>query len=94
MSQMDTVTQQNASISQTSASASVELAAQSESLTTLVNEMQLIIYGLNSAAQQPSQSYQPRKSEPKPSNKVVSFKSKRSSLDVPSYHELKASGDE
>ena len=96
MSQMDTVTQQNASISQTSASASVELAAQSESLTTLVNEMQLIIYGLNQSQPQQPSSYAPRKTESfKPSsNKVVSFKHKKSSLDVPSYHDLKASGDE
>lgn len=95
MSQMDTVTQQNASISQTSASASVELAAQSESLSTLVNEMQLIVYGLSSSAPQQSTNYSPRKTESfKPSNKVVSFKHKKSSLDVPSYHDLKASGDD
>lgn len=95
MSQMDTVTQQNASISQTSASASVELAAQSESLSTLVNEMQLIVYGFSSSAPQQSTNYSPRKTESfKPSNKVVSFKHKKSSLDVPSYHDLKASGDD
>lgn len=92
MSQMDTVTQQNASISQTSASASVELAAQAESLTSLVSEMQSIIYGLNQAAAAPS--YSPRKSEPKSSNKVVNFKPKKNGLDVPSYHELRASGDD
>ncbi|WP_409478994.1 methyl-accepting chemotaxis protein [Pseudobdellovibrio sp. HCB154] len=93
MSQMDTVTQQNASISQTSASASVELAAQAESLTSLVSEMQSIIYGLNQApANQPS--YAPRKTEPKQSNKVVNFKPKKNGLDVPSYHDLKASGDD
>lgn len=94
MSQMDTVTQQNASISQNSASASVELAAQSESLTTLVNEMQILVYGMSTAAAQPA-SYSPRKSESfKPSNKVVSFKHKKNKLDVPSYHDLKASGDD
>ncbi|MCM2353587.1 MAG: methyl-accepting chemotaxis protein [Pseudobdellovibrio sp.] len=92
MSQMDTVTQQNASISQTSASASVELAAQAESLTSLVSEMQSIIYGLNQApAAAPSRS--PRKSE-QPTNKVVNFKHKKNGLDVPSYHDLKASGDD
>lgn len=95
MSQMDTVTQQNASISQNSASASVELAAQSESLTTLVNEMQIIVYGLSTQAP-PHASYSPRKTENfKPStNKVVSFKHKKSKLDVPSYHDLKVSGDD
>lgn len=91
MSQMDTVTQQNASISQTSASASVELAAQAESLTSLVSEMQSIIYGLNQTPVA-APSYAPRKTE-KPS-KVVNFKPKKSGLDVPSYHDLKASGDD
>jgi len=97
MSQMDTVTQQNASISQNSASASVELAAQSESLSTLVNEMQMIIYGLNTTAAAAPQhaNYSPRKSENlKPSNTVVSFKQKKSRIEMPSYHDLKASGDE
>ncbi len=91
MSQMDTVTQQNASISQTSASASVELAAQAESLTSLVSEMQSIIYGLNQAPTA-APNYAPRKSEP--ANKVVNFKPKKNGLDVPSYHELRASGDD
>lgn len=94
MSQMDTVTQQNASISQTSASASVQLAAQAESLSSLVSEMQLIVYGLNEAATA-KPSHSPRKTEQKqPSNKVVNFKPKKSGLDVPSYHDLKASGDD
>lgn len=93
MSQMDTVTQQNASISQTSASASVELAAQAESLTSLVSEMQSIIYGLNQAPTA-APNYSPRKSSSQQPSKVVNFKPKKNGLDVPSYNDLRASGDD
>lgn len=56
MSQMDMVTQQNASASQTAASAAVELAAQAESMSSIVQEMQTLIYGAGKGDQTPPSS--------------------------------------
>ncbi len=93
MSQMDTVTQQNAAVSQTSASASVELAAQAGSLTSLVAQMEAIVYG-GAHSRDVTPSPQKQNSEETKVSKVLKFKKSHRGYEVPSYDDIKLSGDE
>lgn len=98
MAQMDVVTQQNASVSQTSASASVQLAAQAESLSTLVKEMQSIIYGqgedhkIQQSASVESNMY-PNKGKTKKLAQVIQLKPNLSNIEVPNYDDIVAVGE-
>ncbi|MGE0632237.1 MAG: methyl-accepting chemotaxis protein [Pseudobdellovibrionaceae bacterium] len=96
MSQMDTVTHQNAAVSQTAASASVELASQSESLSLLVTQLKQIVEG--SGGSNPSTpsvvSTNPTSlSHSNEETKILPIKSKKkNNLGVPSYDDVKVKG--